>query len=139
MGYSKEINIIIVDNSKSFCDILNDYLLIQEDIKVTGIAHNGIDALKLIQEKKPDVVLLNIIMPYLDGLGVLKKLKKFEIDSMPVIIILSSISEEKIIKKALALGASRYIIKPFELDFFIKAIRQVFDNASHKTKDLIGL
>ena len=132
MGFTKKINTVIVDNFKPFCNILNDYLLNQKDIVVTGIANDGIEALKLIQEKKPDLVLLNIIMPNLDGLGVLEKLRTMKINQMPFIIILSAVSESKIIKKASELGADCYIVKPFKLDYLIKTIRRMFDTTIHK-------
>lgn len=128
MGFTKKINTIIVDNCKPFCTILNDYLLNQNDIVITGIANDGIEALKLIQKKSPELILLNIIMPNLDGLEVLEKLRTMKINPMPFIIILSAVSESKIINRAMALGADCYIVKPFELDYLIKTIRQMFDN-----------
>ncbi|MDP4179187.1 MAG: response regulator, partial [Bacillota bacterium] len=62
-----KIKVIIADDNKEFCNILNDYLLNQRDIVVIGIAKDGVEALNLIQEKKPDLVILDIIMPHLDG------------------------------------------------------------------------
>jgi len=124
MGNSK-INVVIVDNNKDFCIILNDYLSMQKDIIVTGIAANGIEALKLIEEKKPNLVILNIIMPVLDGLGVLEKLNTMDITPLPRIIILSSIAQNKIIKKAMLLGSDCYIIKPFDMELFVKRIREI--------------
>ena len=60
-----KIKIVIADDNREFCNILNDYLLMQKDIVVTGIAENGVEALKLIEEKKPDLIILDIIMPIL--------------------------------------------------------------------------
>ena len=128
MGNRKKINIIIVDKCKAFCNILNDYLLNKKDIVVTGIANDGIEALKLIQEKKPDLVLLSIIMPKIDGLEVLNRLKAMIVEPMPRIIILSAVSEPSIIQRALALGANSYIVKPFDLNLFFKEVGQMFDN-----------
>ena len=72
-----KISVVIADDNKEFCNILNDYLLNQRDIVVVGVAKDGVEALKLIEEKKPDLVVLDIIMPHLDGLGVLEKLKDY--------------------------------------------------------------
>ena len=127
MGNAGKIKIIIVDNSKDFCNIINKYLSRQEDIVVTGIANDGVEALKLIQEKKPDLVILDIIMPNLDGCEVLKQLNTMDIDQKPHVIILSSIGLDKIIQKAMALGADSYFIKPFDLTVFVKTIRQMFN------------
>ena len=123
-----KISVIIADDNKEFCNILNDYLLNQRDIIVTGIAKDGIEALKLIQEKKPDLVILDIIMPHLDGLGVLEKLNTMDIDPVPRIIVLSAVGQDKITQRAIMLGADYYVVKPFDMDVFTKRIRQMFDN-----------
>jgi two-component system, response regulator, stage 0 sporulation protein A len=136
MENAKKINIIIADGSKDFCYIFNDFLLNQRDIVVTGIANDGIELLKLIQEKKPDLVILDIIMPHLDGLGVLERLNTMDIFPKPHIIILSAISECGIIKRALTLGAEYFIEKPFEFNVLIKIIRQMFDDTTLQSDKL---
>ncbi len=123
-----KINVVIADDNKEFCNILNDYLLNQRDMIVTGVAKDGVEALKLIQEKKPDLVVLDIIMPHLDGLGVLEKLNTMNIDPMPRIIVLSAVGQDKITQRAITLGADYYVVKPFDMDVFTKRIRQMFNN-----------
>ncbi len=127
MEYSK-INVLIADDNKEFCNILNDYLLNQSDIVVVGIAKDGIEALKLIEEKKPDLVILDIIMPHLDGLGVLERLNNMNIDPIPNVIVLSAVGQDKITQRAITLGADYYVVKPFDMDVFTKRIRQMFNN-----------
>jgi len=127
MEYSK-ISVLIADDNKEFCNILNDYLLNQSDIVVVGIAKDGIEALKLIEEKKPDLVILDIIMPHLDGLGVLEKLANINIDPVPNVIVLSAVGQDKITQRAITLGADYYVVKPFDMDVFTKRIRQMFNN-----------
>jgi two-component system response regulator (stage 0 sporulation protein A) len=124
----KKIQVIIADDNKEFCNILNDYLLSQRDIVVTGIARDGLEALDLIQEKKPDLVVLDIIMPHLDGLGVLEKLNSLDINPKPRIIVLSAVGQDKITQRAITLGADYYVVKPFDMDVFTKRIRQMFNN-----------
>ncbi|MFT5872840.1 MAG: two-component system response regulator (stage 0 sporulation protein A) [Clostridium sp.] len=119
----RKLNIIIADDNKEFCSVLNDYLLGQKDIVVTGIANNGIEVLKLIEEKRPDLVVLDMIMPIIDGLGVLKKLNTMDLASKPRIIALSVVTQEKIIQKAISLGADYYVVKPFDMEVLIKKIR----------------
>jgi two-component system, response regulator, stage 0 sporulation protein A len=130
------INVLIADDNKEFCNILNDYLLSQRDINVVAIAKDGIEALKLIQEKQPDLVVLDIIMPHLDGLGVLEKLNSMNISPMPRIIVLSAVGQDKITQRAITLGADYYVVKPFDMDVFTKRIRQMFNNtiSSDETK-----
>ncbi|MFT8314640.1 MAG: sporulation transcription factor Spo0A [Clostridium sp.] len=127
MEYSK-ISVLIADDNKEFCNILNDYLLNQSDIVVVGIAKDGIEALKLIEEKKPDLVILDIIMPHLDGLGVLERLGNMDINPVPNVIVLSAVGQDKITQRAITLGADYYVVKPFDMDVFTKRIRQMFNN-----------
>ena len=125
---NSKISVLIADDNKEFCSILNDYLLNQRDIVVTGIAKDGIEALDLIQEKEPDLVILDIIMPHLDGLGVLEKLNNMNLNKMPRVIILSAVGQDKITQKAIKLGADYYVVIPFDLDVFIKRIRDMFNS-----------
>ena len=136
-----KISVIIADDNKEFCNILNDYLLNQRDIIVTGIAKDGVEALKLIQEKKPDLVVLDIIMPHLDGLGVLERLNGMNINPMPRIIVLSAVGQDKITQRAITLGADYYVVKPFDMDVFTKRIRQMFNNtiSSDETKRTVSI
>ncbi|MBW9170744.1 sporulation transcription factor Spo0A [Clostridium estertheticum] len=122
------ISVLIADDNKEFCNILNDYLLSQRDIMVTGIAKDGIEALKLIKERKPDLVVLDIIMPHLDGLGVLERLGSMDLNPIPKIIVLSAVGQDKITQRAIALGADYYVVKPFDMEVFTKRIRQMFNN-----------
>ncbi|WP_026881431.1 sporulation transcription factor Spo0A [Clostridium akagii] len=122
---SSKISIIIVDDNREFCSILNDYLSNQGDIIVTGIANDGVEGLKLIEEKKPNLVILDIIMPHLDGIGVLEKLNSMKFKPMPKVIVLSAVGQDKITQRTLELGADYYIIKPFDLEVFIKRIREM--------------
>ena len=123
-----KITVLIADDNKEFCNILNDYLLNQRDIDVIGIAKDGLEALKLIEERKPELVVLDIIMPHLDGLGVLERLNTMNLDPMPRIIVLSAVGQDKITQRAITLGADYYVIKPFDMEVFTKRIRQMFNN-----------
>ena len=76
----------------------------------------------------PDLVILDIIMPHLDGLGVLEKLNNMNLNKMPRVIILSAVGQDKITQKAIKLGADYYVVKPFDMDVFIKRIRDMFNS-----------
>lgn len=115
---------MLVDDNREFCALLQEYLGAQEDIEVSGIAHNGIEALDMVQKIEPDVIILDIIMPYLDGIGVLERLSQKELSKRPRIIILTAFGHEDIARKVLELGADYYILKPFDLDVLIERLRQ---------------
>ena len=135
----KDINIIIVDDNKDFRNLLSEYILSQKDIIITGIAEDGVNALNLIADKKPDLVILDMIMPNLDGLEVLEKLNTMDLDPMPRIIVLSAVNHDKIIQRAMSLGADYYIVKPFDLEVLIKRIRQLVNDGEDVKKPITYL
>jgi len=115
--------LLIADDNKEFCDILREYFIDQEDIDLVGIANNGVEALKKIKEEQPNVVVLDIIMPHLDGIGVLEKLN--ETDFRPKVIMLTAFGQESMTQKAVELGADYYLLKPFDIDVLANRIRQL--------------
>jgi len=117
------IQLLIADDNKEFCDILRQYFEEQDDIQLIGIANNGVEALKKIREEEPSVVVLDIIMPHLDGIGVLEKLSFEEI--RPKIIMLTAFGQETMTQKAIELGADYYLLKPFDIDVLANRIREL--------------
>lgn len=86
----KKIKVCIVDDNKELVALLEEYLSSLDDMEVVGVAHNGQDCLKLLSEKKPDVLLLDIIMPHLDGLAVLEKMRELDIPKQLNVIMLTA-------------------------------------------------
>ena len=109
-----KISIVIADDNLEFSKMISEYLTLQEGMEVVGIAHDGLEAIGLIEEHNPDVVILDVIMPKLDGLGVLEKLHEIKLAKQPITMILSAVGQEKITQRAIMLGAQYYFIKPFE-------------------------
>ena len=118
------ISVLLADDCEEFVKSVKDYLDNQEGITVTGVAHDGREAFELIKETKPDVVLLDMIMPYIDGLGVLKKIKNTNLEKEPVCMMLSGVGQERATQKAADLGAQYFMLKPFELDSLTERIRE---------------
>lgn len=120
-----KIKVLLADDNKDFCDVLTSYLNKQEDIEIVAVAYDGVEAYSKIQETRPDIAIIDGIMPRLDGLGVLEKLNKLKDVQKPICIMLSAMSQEKITQRALELGAEYYIIKPFDMESLVKRIRQL--------------
>lgn len=117
------LKVFVADDNREFSDLLIEYLEQQPDINIVGKAYNGKDTLELIANDPPDVLLLDIIMPHLDGLGVLEQLNNFDFDPRPKVIMLTAFGQEDITRKAVELGASYYILKPFNMDVLVERIR----------------
>ncbi len=121
----EKTKILIVDDNKDFCDILKNYLEEQKDFEICGIAYNGNEAVKMIPEINPNVIVLDIIMPHLDGIGVLERLQEMTLSENPHVIILTTLGQEKTTQRAVQLGADYYILKPFDLKVLSTRIRQL--------------
>ena len=121
----EKMTILIADDNQEFSKTLAGYIQGQEDMEVIGIAKDGNEAINMITNIEPDIVLLDVIMPHLDGIGVLEKLGTLNISKKPICIMLSAVGQEKITQKAIILGAEYYIVKPFDIELLIKRMREL--------------
>ncbi|MBZ4652701.1 MAG: response regulator receiver protein [Peptococcaceae bacterium] len=121
----KMTKLLIADDNKDFVDILSDYFQKQDDMVVVGVAYNGLEALDLMNSKNPDVMVLDIIMPHLDGIGVLEKMNQSDFGHKPKVIMLTAFGQESMTQRAVELGADYFILKPFDLDTLANRVRQL--------------
>lgn len=148
------IKVVIADNNRELCTNLSDLIDLQEDMELIGVAFDGIEALQVVEKTKPEVLILDITMPYLDGIGVLERLSDFE--QRPIVIVLTAFEQEAMIKRLTTLGATYYMVKPFDPQTLLDRIRQFslgqpatfwsnnkvteekysFNTASHREKSL---
>lgn len=126
----KKIKVCIVDDNRELVGMLEDYISSQEDMEVIGVAHNGQACLELLESVEPNVLILDIIMPHIDGLAVLEKVREMKKATPPNIIMLTAFGQEDVTKKAVELGASYFILKPFDLESLGNHIRQVSGQAN---------
>lgn len=119
----EKIRVLIADDNLEFAMTLHSYLEKEEEMEIVGMAKDGNEAFQIILEKMPDVVLLDVIMPHLDGLGVLEKISASNLEKLPLCIMLSAVGQDKITQKAINLGAEYYIVKPFDISLLIKRIK----------------
>ncbi len=117
--------ILIADDNREFAELLSEYLNDQLDMQVVGMASNGHDVLTMTEELQPDVLVLDIIMPVLDGIGVLERLRQMAHITLPRVIMLTAFGQDAVTKRALDLGALYYVLKPFDMDLLVERIRDV--------------
>ena len=122
---SEKITVLVADDNNDFTTTLSNYLEKEEEIEIIGIAKDGNEAYEMAVQLKPDILLLDIIMPHLDGLGVLEKLYELDSDKKPLCIILSAVGQDKITQKAINLGAQYYIVKPFDINVLVKRMKEL--------------
>lgn len=122
----KKINVGIVDDNKDFCEVVSEYLSTQVNMEVLFAVNDGMEALEEIKAGKcPEILVLDLIMPHMDGFGVLEALNGMELPSYPRIIMTSAIGQDAIIQKAMLLGAQYYLVKPVNMNLLVKRINQM--------------
>ncbi|MEO3944409.1 sporulation transcription factor Spo0A [Gorillibacterium sp. CAU 1737] len=127
----QKIEVVLADDNREFTNLLSEFISDQEDMSVVGVAYNGNEVIRFMEQAKkvPDVLILDIIMPHLDGLGVLEQLREMNLQPQPKVIMLTAFGQENITQKAVQLGASYYILKPFDMDVLTNRIRQLAGTA----------
>lgn len=127
---NNKIRVLVADDNVAFGMIICEFLESQSDVEVTARVENGEDAIEMIQKTNPDIVVLDIIMPKLDGLGVLNRYRNVSPMEKPLFIILSAVGQDSITQQALNLGAVYYIVKPFDLGILVERIRDLVKSRS---------
>ncbi len=122
--------ILIADDDKAFSSALKDYLNSFDYYTVCGVADNGYQALDMTEKYQPDLLILDLVMPNLDGIGVLERISSLNLSKQPQVILITSFAQANLTKKAMELGASYYMMKPFDMDVLEKRIRQLNEISS---------
>lgn len=130
------LNVAIADDNERMVEILDNIVRRDSELRIVGKANNGEEVYRMIKEKEPDVVLLDLIMPKLDGLSVMERINQDQtIKKHPKFIVISAIGQEGITEDAFNLGAHYYIMKPFDNDMVLnrmKAIKNYMNTDNQK-------
>ncbi len=132
-----KIRILIADDHAMVREGLKQLIELEDDIIVVAQAGNGSEAIEKIIEYKPDIVLLDINMPELNGLEVLAYLRDNEINAN--VIILTIHNEVEYLYKAVDIGVKGYVLKDSESDVLIRAVRSVHDGESYIQPNMAAL
>ena len=116
------IKVLIADDNPDFRSLLIDALEEERGIEIAGVSTDGYQALQNIMALSPDVVLMDIVLPLLDGFGVMKAVNSMSLKTRPAILILSSFATESTTAEAAALGAQYFMVKPFDMSTLIERI-----------------
>lgn len=125
------LNVAIADDNERILEILGEIIGNDKDLTLVGKANNGEEMYQIIKNKEPDVVLLDLIMPKMDGLKVMEEVNKNKtLKKNPHFIIVTAVGQEKITEEAFRKGASYYIMKPFHNETILNQIKN-FQPKSH--------
>lgn len=107
-----KIKVLIADDNQAILSSLVEFFSQKADIEIVGCAHDGAEALTLCDQHVPDILLLDIIMPRLDGFAVLEALRQRERPPRPIMV--TGLSRDDFVRRAMSLGASYYMVKPLD-------------------------
>lgn len=121
----RNVNVAIADDNELMLQLLEEIISEDKELELVGKAKDGVEALEIIKDKQPDIMLLDVVMPNLDGLGVLEKVRNDkDIKIHPSFLMISAVGKEKITEEAFEMGADYYIMKPFDQENIIKQIKK---------------
>lgn len=126
------INIVIADDNEEALWAMEEAIKPDDEVNVVGKATNGEQAYEMIISYKPDVVLLDLVMPGIDGLGVMEKItSEARAEEIPLFIFISGICNETFAKNAIEQGAAYFIMKPFDNKALLNRIKQLSRHLKH--------
>lgn len=127
-----KIRVFAADDNEDMLELMKEIITKEPAMELVGTANNGLDAVDKIKKLIPDVVLLDVIMPKLDGLGVLYKLSQDKnLFQKMDFIMLSAVSKDNITHEAFVFGAEYYMLKPFDLEALTKKIKDCYERRHH--------
>lgn len=122
----KEQRIIIADCDARVRECLLETIEKEHLMKVVATTGSGKELLHLIQQYQPDIVVMDLILPWFDGIGVLQQIKKEPlVFSNPKVFVLTKLNQEEIMQEAFSLGISYYMLKPFKVEFVVERMKQI--------------
>lgn len=122
----EHVNVAIADDNERILDLLEEIINTDKDLQVVGKAKNGEEMCQIIRNKQPDVVLLDLIMPKMDGLTVMEEINGDKsMSKHPDFIVVTAVGQERITEDAFNRGANYYIMKPFNNEMLLNRIKTV--------------
>lgn len=137
----EQLTVAIADDNEKMLNMLEEIINIDNELNVVGKAKNGEEMCQIIKDKRPDVVLLDLIMPKMDGLTVMENVNHDKsMAKPPYFIVVTAVGQERITEDAFDKGANYYVMKPFNNEILlnrIKTVRKVFRNHDKKIEEII--
>lgn len=128
------IKVLVIDDNREIADGIREYLAksANREIEIVGCAYDGKDGLEKISSLQPDAVILDIVMPVLDGIGVLKAMPRYTGIKRPAVVMLSALAQEHVSGMVAAYGADYYMVKPASYEMLFDRIKMLCRPAPSK-------
>ena len=133
----EKLNVAIADDNEKMVEMLGKLIDEDNELELGGKAHDGEEICKIIQNKEPDVVILDIIMPKVDGLSVMEKIHHdSSLKKVPSFIVVSAVGQERITEDAFNLGADYYVLKPFDTQMLLNRIKHMRNFVTRRSREI---
>lgn len=133
----EKLNVAIADDNEQIVELLGRMIEEDNELELVGKAHDGEEICEIIKEKQPDVVVLDIIMPKVDGLSVMERLQNENSGKkMPSFIVVSAVGQERITEDAFTLGADYYMLKPFDNQLLLNRIKHMRRGGLRQSREI---
>ena len=120
-----KVRVMLADDNLSLLRLLGDYLGRKPDIEVVAAVSDGVEIPDAVREYAPDILVMDIIMPRRDGFMTLEALNAMDAALRPKVIVLTGLARDDFIMRAIQLGASYYMVKPFDMELLYERIVEV--------------
>ncbi len=117
-----KIRVLVVDDNREYVEVLCSFMKQEKRIEVVGCAYDGLEAINMMRMTEPDVLVLDMVMPNLDGIGVLERMQNLRLKKVPRILVVSAVLNNSIAAKTIALGAEYFMLKPVNFDVLVERI-----------------
>ena len=124
----RRLRMLIADDNKDFACMFQACMSANNDIEIVGIAEDGDQTCNMLEQARPDILLLDLVMPSMDGLEVLRRATTME-HRPDVIIVMSALGNDSIVRSALSLGAQDYFQKPLDIPVVLSRICSIAETA----------
>ncbi len=125
-----DMRIMLVDDNVEFRRTMREHLQRQENMRIAAECGTGLEALEMLGKTPVDVIILDIIMPQMDGYSFLEEMNRLQMENPPQVIVVSALGRDDFIMRAVENGARFYMIKPVDLNVLTGRIREVCGQAS---------
>lgn len=114
---------VLIADDAAFMRMMIKDILLSNGYEIAGEANNGLKAVELYKREKPDIVMMDITMPEMDGITAVKEIRKQ--DPSAKIVMCSALGQQSMVMEAIQSGAKDFIVKPFQPDRVIEALKKV--------------
>ncbi len=122
-----KIRVMLVDDNEALIETVSKYFSKKGGVEVIGVAHHSMEAIEILKDRSPDLIVLDIVMPKSDGFMLLRHLNENDGYKKLDVIVLSSLNNDVVIQETVKLGASYFITKPFKLDMLYNRVLEIYE------------